>query len=181
MSLNRYLSHGIVAAAAWTAGGFVGYGFAQRQRGGIDTNPATVSIPVTAPVRSAPASKPVAPVIATVAKKTSVETGAQPANSVASRETFRMNARHGVPVVLVRAVEAGSAWSVQNRSEPAEDSFFACTAAFGDSATAPGTPFEMTTLFAMTPEEIQKFSPGTTLHELPSNKLTSPVIQVVRR
>lgn len=181
MSLNRYLSYGAIAAVAWMAGGIFGYAVAPNQRANTKIEPVTVSSSTSIPALSRPAPKPEVPVIAPVTRKTSTENYSLPTNSVASRETFRLNVPRGVPVVLVREVQDGSEWCVQDRSEPAERSFFTCTADFGSSATPPGTPFEMTTLVAMSPDEIQQFAPGTTLRELPSHKLTTPVIQVVRR
>ena len=189
MKPHRYLTHGLVAVAAWTVGGLCGYGFAPGLRASAGTAPAATSNPAAdaklnvastpaavAPATPAPvAAAPLIPINETVTLPIA------PNSSVASQESFRLDVPKGFPIVVVRAMDEESVWYVQDGCERAEGSLFTCSAVFGNASTTPGMQFEMAAMVAATAEEAQRFEPGTILRELPAGMVTSPAIKVVRR
>ncbi len=194
MKAHRYLSHGIVAVAAWTVGGLCGYGFAPGQRASAGITPAAADVKLNGV--AAPAAV-ASPTLATVSAEWPIAT-AHPATTllipnsktitvpippdslVASLESFRLDVPKGFPIVVVRAMDEESVWYVQDGCERAEGSLFTCTAVFGNASTTPGTKFEMAAIVAATAEQAQQFVPGTILKELPSDMTITPVIKVVR-
>ena len=192
MKPQRYLSHGLVAVAAWTAGGLCGYGFAPGPRASAGTAPVAASSPaaeaksnvVSAPAVPAsaapvaakePAAAPLIPTAETVTLPIA------PDSFVSGVESFRLDVPKGFPIVVVRAMDEESVWYVQDECERAEGSLFTCSAIFGNASTTPGMKFEMLALVAATAKEAQQFAPGTILRELPAGMLTSPAIKVSRQ
>ena len=194
MKPQRYLTHGLVAVAAWTVGGLCGYGFAPGPLASAGTSPAATSHPAAdaklnvaaAPAAVAPAAP--APIAAKepaaaplIPTKDTVTLPIAPDSTVASQESFRLDVPKGFPIVVVRAMDEESVWYVQDGCERAEGSLFTCSAIFGNASTTSGMQFEMVALVAATAEEAQRFEPGTVLRELPAGMLTTPAIKVVRR
>ena len=196
MKAHRYLSHGLVAIAAWTVGGLCGYGFAPGQRASAGTAPTVAAMSaadaktnvVAAPTTVASTTPDVVQPVTTTTPAGSLiptrDTVVLPItadSSVGSVESFRLDVPKGFPIVVVRAMDEESVWYVQDGCERAEGSLFTCSAIFGNASTAPGMNFEVAALVAATAEEAQRFTPGTTLNELPGNLMITPVIKVVRR
>lgn len=192
MKAQRYLSHGLVAVAAWTAGGLCGYGFAPGPRASAGTAPVAASSPaaeaksnvVSAPAVPAsaapvaakePAAAPLIPTAETVTLPIA------PDSFVSGVESFRLDVPKGFPIVVVRAMDEESVWYVQDECERAEGSLFTCSAIFGNASTTPGMKFEMLALVAATAKEAKQFEPGTILRELPAGMLASPTIKVSRQ
>ena len=196
MKPQRYLSHGLVAVAAWTAGGLCGYGFAPGPRASAGTAPVAASSPageapkaadVVAPTAPAPvaAAQPIpakepaaAPLIPTAE---TVTLPIAPDSFVSGVEAFRLDVPKGFPIVVVRAMDEDSVWYVQDECERAEGSLFTCSAVFGNASTTPGMKFEMVALVAATAKEAEQFKPGTILRELPAGMMASPTIKVCRQ
>ncbi len=194
MKPHRYLTHGLVAVAAWTAGGLCGYGFAPGPRASAGTvatsSPAadapkaadpvasTTPVPVVA-TQPIPAKEPAAVPLTPTGETVTLPIA--PDSSVSGVESFRLDVPKGFPIVVVRAMDEESVWYVQDECERAEGSLFTCAAVFGNASTTPGMKFEMVALLAATADEAQRFEPGTILRELPAGMLTTPTIKVVRR
>lgn len=177
MKLNRYLSHGLVAAAAWMVGRICGTGVAP--------GPRMEFVPETAVTQSQPFStKPVrTPVVVTGLSLTSAAAPIVPSApdmSVSSQETFLLDAPSGIPIVVVRPLGSNSGWSVQAATKPTDGTLFICTASFGKPNETSGAEFELTAFVASGEEAAKSYVPGTLLHELPTD-LISPVVQVARR
>lgn len=178
MKLNRYLSHGLVAAAAWMVGRIC--------ETGVAPGPRVEIAPETAVTQSQPFStKPVRTPVALVTGLSLTSTAASivpspPDMSVSSQETFLLDAPSGIPIVVVRPLGSNSGWSVQAATKPTDGTLFVCTASFGKPKDASGLEFELAAFVAPTEEAAKLYVPGSLLHELPAD-LISPVVQVARR
>ena len=176
MKLNRYLSHGLVAAAAWMVGRICGTGVAPGPQ--VEIAPEIV---VTQSQRFS--TKPVRTPVALVTGLTTTAAPILPSTSdmsVSSHETFLLDAPKGIPVVVVRPLGRISGWSVQAATKPTDGTLFICTADFGNPKETSGVEFELAAFVAPAEEAAKLYVPGTLLHELPAD-LISPVIQVARR